>query len=247
MTTAAGYDRLINLRDLGGLAAHDGGRTRHGVLLRSEALTYASAADAYHLRHVVGLRTIVDLRAGTREPGARREPLAGAVPGAVPIDHVSLPCLQIEITPSTRHHYYAELLTGNGPEFAGLVRRITAEGTVPVLVHCHLGCDRTGIVIAMLLRLAGVTDEAICGDYARSDAASAGIAARAEAARLARGEEPLGGAFYGSWAIRPDMMADALALVDARWGSMHGWAHAHGLDDNDIDAWKAILVERPVG
>ena len=42
----------------------------------------------------------------------------------------------------------------------------TAPG--PVVFHCHAGKDRTGLVAALLLRLAGVAIEDIAGDYALS-------------------------------------------------------------------------------
>jgi hypothetical protein len=235
-----GHDRLVNLRDLGGLATTGGDRTRHGVLLRSDSLDYASDADVAHLRHVVGLRTVVDLREPAQESG--RGPLGTVVEGATAIDFVSLPCHDRDVTPATRHLYYFGLLGRYGADFAGLVRRLAVDGAVPVLVHCHLGCDRTGTVIAMLLRLAGVSDEEICADYARSAAAAAGIRARDEALRAERGEPSLDDASYAAWANRPEIMADTLALVDAEWGGMRGWAGAYGLDDHAIDAWRAVLI-----
>jgi protein tyrosine/serine phosphatase len=38
-----------------------------------------------------------------------------------------------------------------------------------VLVHCHAGKDRTGVVVALLLALAGVPAETIAADYALSE------------------------------------------------------------------------------
>ena len=40
--------------------------------------------------------------------------------------------------------------------------------SVIVLVHCTQGKDRTGLVVALALHLAGVTDDAIIADYAKS-------------------------------------------------------------------------------
>src|SRR5204863_3881335 len=39
-----------------------------------------------------------------------------------------------------------------------------------VLVHCHGGKDRTGIVVALLLSLVGVSRETIAQDFALSEA-----------------------------------------------------------------------------
>ena len=38
-----------------------------------------------------------------------------------------------------------------------------------VLVHCHAGKDRTGLVVALLLAVAGVAPEVIAADYALSE------------------------------------------------------------------------------
>lgn len=43
------------------------------------------------------------------------------------------------------------------------------DGKVPILVHCIHGKDRTGLVVALLLKLCGVSDEAIVRDYVISE------------------------------------------------------------------------------
>jgi protein-tyrosine phosphatase len=67
-----------NVRDLGGLAAA-GGRTRDGVLLRSDALDQLTAADVQRLVGDVGLAHVVDLRSATERRERGRGPL-GATP-----------------------------------------------------------------------------------------------------------------------------------------------------------------------
>ena len=52
-----------------------------------------------------------------------------------------------------------------GPS-APATRAQAPEGAV--VVHCHGGKDRTGIVVALLLRLAGVPIDEIAADYAIS-------------------------------------------------------------------------------
>lgn len=43
-----------------------------------------------------------------------------------------------------------------------------------LLVHCSLGRDRTGLLVALLLALVGVDDETILADYERSEEGLAG-------------------------------------------------------------------------
>ena len=63
---------------------------------------------------------------------------------------------------------YAGLLGRFGPEFARAIS-VIARADEPVVVHCLVGRDRTGLVSALALRLAGVELDAIALDHARSD------------------------------------------------------------------------------
>ena len=39
----------------------------------------------------------------------------------------------------------------------------------PVLFHCEFGKDRTGVIAALVLFCAGVSEEDICNDYSTSN------------------------------------------------------------------------------
>ena len=54
------------------------------------------------------------------------------------------------------------------------------EGPHPVLVHCAAGKDRTGVAVALLLRLAGVTRAAVDADFTRTNARRIGLQRRLE-------------------------------------------------------------------
>ena len=66
-----------NVRDLGGLPTVDGGVTRHGVLLRSDALDLLSDADVDVLSNTFGLRHVIDLRSSSERAERGRGPLGG--------------------------------------------------------------------------------------------------------------------------------------------------------------------------
>jgi hypothetical protein len=46
---------------------------------------------------------------------------------------------------------------------------IASAETRPVVIHCHAGKERTGVVAALLLELAEVADADIVADYVASD------------------------------------------------------------------------------
>jgi protein tyrosine/serine phosphatase len=57
-------DGPANFRDLGGYPTTAGATTRRGRLFRSDSLSYLSDRDVAALRDELGVRTVVDLRAG---------------------------------------------------------------------------------------------------------------------------------------------------------------------------------------
>src|SRR5262249_57059156 len=61
---------------------------------------------------------------------------------------------------------YAELLDLGRTAFVEALDGIVAPGGTPALVHCTAGKDRTGVLVALLLDVAGVDREVIVADYA---------------------------------------------------------------------------------
>ena len=153
---------MENLRDLGGypLAGRGSERfTRWGSLYRGDLPKQVTQADRQRLREL-GITTVVDLRSKeeierkpdplAQEPGIRYLHCALAGDGRVPApDEVPLS--------------YMEMADGTG-QMAGALRAI-AEAPQAVLFHCTAGKDRTGVVAALLLWLAGVSEEDILADY----------------------------------------------------------------------------------
>ncbi|UBU15855.1 tyrosine-protein phosphatase [Nonomuraea gerenzanensis] len=160
------WDGCHNVRDLGGLPAAGGRRTRWGAVVRSDTpdrLTERGwAAAAAH-----GVRTIVDLRI----PGEHRARPGLRPPGmtvvSVPLDSRDDPDHgRYNGTPFYLRHHFE-----NRPERSVRVLRAIAQAPPGgVLVHCVAGRDRTGLVAILLLALAGVAPEHILADYERSAA-----------------------------------------------------------------------------
>ena len=63
---------------------------------------------------------------------------------------------------------YLDLLDQFRPQFAHAIGEVAAAEE-PSVVHCQGGRDRTGLLVALLLDLAGVDRETIAADHARSD------------------------------------------------------------------------------
>lgn len=64
---------------------------------------------------------------------------------------------------------YLTMMEHTKPEIASIMRLLLKEGSVPVLIHCAHGKDRTGVIVAMVLGCLEVEDEIIAQDYSLSE------------------------------------------------------------------------------
>lgn len=168
-------DRPANLRDLGGLPLIGGGFTRTGILLRSDA---PYAGDTRSIAPVWPPRTVVDLRSEVETTiSPRTWPADTRV-----IHHPLFTAARVDghlAKPPTMTDMYQEMLDLVPDRIAAVPGLISADG--PALVHCTVGKDRTGVVIAILLMLSGVDRDAIVTDYRRTEASMPGIVRRIRA------------------------------------------------------------------
>jgi protein-tyrosine phosphatase len=246
----------VNVRDVGGLPTVDGRSTRPGVLLRADNLQGLTPADVRRLTGELGVRTVLDLRTGREVeqegPGPLRatdvvhhhvslipeppgEPAEQEIDRAVP--HRSD---RAGATPTDMAGYYVGYLQDAPQALARALRLLADPSTGPALVHCAAGKDRTGVVVAVALSLAGVRREAVVADYARSAERIDGVLKRLQATKT------YGPALAdtGADAIRPvaGSMERFLDHVDREYGGPHGLAMAVGVDEETVTRLAARLV-----
>jgi protein-tyrosine phosphatase len=161
--------QLPNLRDLGGLPADGGMMVRRGRLLRSAALVHLPGSTLDDLTALIGPGVYVDLRT---DPEVERDGDAGSLLARgwrwcrVPV-HDTGPDRGVPEPPVSRYvramSQYGAAAWAVGSELAG-----AAAGRC-IVVACSLGKDRTGLVIAVLLRRIGVPAADIGTDFALSN------------------------------------------------------------------------------
>ncbi|MCP9484832.1 MAG: tyrosine-protein phosphatase [Gaiellaceae bacterium MAG52_C11] len=170
------WDGCANVRDLGGHPVVGGGTTAYGAVVRADSVRRLSEAGWRQLVDY-GIETIVDLR--------MHDELAADPPDAVPVNVVHVPVLPEPDWPhwheidtvseaaldgaSSTQAVYLEFLDRFAKRFAAAISAVAAAPPGGVLVHCMVGKDRTGLVVALLLRLAGVPVAEIAADYAQSE------------------------------------------------------------------------------
>lgn len=148
----------LNLRDLGGYAAANCGATRWNAFFRSACPNSLSSGDGEILRGLC-VTDVIDLRGGDNADEVMRgyEVLPFLNVHHIPVGDEAAPKTASEV-PS---NYLKIAEHCNMPQ----VFRVLAESRGGVIFHCFAGKDRTGVVAAILLMLADVSDEDIIADY----------------------------------------------------------------------------------
>jgi protein-tyrosine phosphatase len=106
-------------------------------------------------------------------------------------------------------------------------------------VHCAAGKDRTGVVSALSLAVAGVPHEEIVADYALSAEAIDGVVARLAASPTYA--EDMERRDVASHTPRAETMDRVLTILDERHGGALGWLDAHGFGAADQAALRSRL------
>ncbi len=231
------FESLVNFRDLGGRPVAGGGSVRTGRLFRSDSVAYASPADAQRLVTELKVATVVDLRGATEVARRGRGPL-----GELPIGYVHMPITDVTVGAGDLSRYYLAVLGERAHELVGLLRRLMRPDALPAVVHCEAGCDRTGVVTAVVLGLVGVADDAICEDYDLTEPALPALNARWRRAYLATGRELPADWIDETWDLRETAMKRTAAAVRDRWGGWAGWAGAYGLVPAEVARLRDLLV-----
>lgn len=166
------WEACWNVRDLGGYETRSGGTTRRKAIIRAGNLsklteTGRDALIAY------GVRTAIDLR-DPREFVIDMNPFHERGPWAGLVRYVNEPLISeaesnAASDPEIQRRPYVATLELSRQNVARVVSAIARAPAGGVVVHCHGGKDRTGVVTAVLLALAGVPDAVIADDYVASD------------------------------------------------------------------------------
>jgi protein tyrosine/serine phosphatase len=242
------WDGCLNVRDLGGLPTTDGGVTRLGSIVRADSVRQLSD-DGWQAVVDHGIRTVVDLRGDDER--------AEDPPAELPVEVVHVPFFEgdeeewheirgeldaaveaaADAATATRDVYviFLEHFRGN---VAAAVRAVARAPEGGLVIHCVGGKDRTGLLSAFLLHLAGVDDEEIAADYAlseerlrpRHEAWFAAAESDEELERLQRiAQTPA--------ASMPGVFAE----LERRYGGVEAYLRAAGVTDEELELVRARL------
>ena len=238
------YPRLIhfesvpNFRDLGGYRTRDGRAVAWRRLFRSAALHSMSRSDIARLKEDIRPRAVIDLRTPREVTKQRELSVLGEV-GAryhnVPFRPDSSDYLKQETElfrdATDLGELYLYRIRGQefGKRLVDSLALIADRNNHPLVFHCSVGKDRTGVLAAMLLAAAGVIDEDIIHDYTLSAPFMPELRDRWRNDPAAPPEVKEVPDFQ--WEASAESMARFLALLRRDYGSTTGYLKAHGADD----------------
>jgi protein-tyrosine phosphatase len=245
----------LNFRDLGGLSTADGRKVRHGIIYRSEGP--ASFVDEHRAElGALGVRTVCDLRSKTEREAAPND-WCGPNCRVLNLDmNTDLRVSHADFWETLRHDHGAEnarsaLLTNYGTmptalraHFPRLIDTLLAR-EVPMIVHCTAGKDRTGVAIALLLSLLGVTREQVMLDYGRSDVFGQNMRVAGsveDAFRKSYGFVPSPQAMAMLMGTDPEFVLAALQAVEHEWGSVEAYFSSAGVGSDRQEQLRAMLL-----
>jgi protein-tyrosine phosphatase len=229
------WDGCHNVRDLGGLRVRGGVRTRWGAIVRADAPdTLTEAGWSALWDH--GIRTVIDLREKD-EPG----PAAALRPAELEIVHLPLDDLNdvefwdtwgsgLDCTPL----YYRAFLERFPDRIAAVLNAVAAARPGGVLINCAAGRDRTGLVVLVLLALAGVDPEDIAADHGLSN-----IRLKPVFAALGIGDQA---AAIDRILARHGTTARTCLLATLAWFDAEPYLRAAGLGAETVAALRARLL-----
>jgi protein tyrosine/serine phosphatase len=239
---------LINARDSGGLATADG-PIKHGALVRSDRLNGLTEAGVAALT-AHGVRTVIDIRgSGEAADDWDRYPIKGDgiigylnQPFRAGLEDEELERVRaLYVAAESREEFNRLDLDHSRQGITAIVSAIADAPPGGVLVHCHAGKDRTGIVVALALAVVGVSDNEIADDYALTEHAMDQIMEE-WLAYIGAGESER----ERQWAMAMpsrEAMLDTLAYLREHFGGAERYLLDGGMTSDQLQRLRARLVD----
>ncbi|KAF7301982.1 TYR-PHOSPHATASE-2 domain-containing protein [Mycena indigotica] len=241
-------DGVINVRDLGLLPSqlYPNLITKPRLLYRSAELSGITDEGKAQLRSL-GISHVFDLRSDTEivKYNTPVPTIDGVSVNHIPVfrtedysPEMMAKRYQLYASGKTEAfmELYSQILDHGGTAFGAILRHVRDRPNEGCVFHCTAGKDRTGVIAAILLKLAGVDNDRIAHDYALTrigrEPARAKIIERLS-------KEPLfasnNEAALNMFTCRHETMMAFLDMVDSRYSGVEGYVKRFiGLTDDDI-------------
>ncbi len=233
----------FNIRDLGGYETRSGDMTPWRRFLRSDSLHRIAPQEVGRL-HDEGLRAVIDLRTSAEVADAPNPFAAYA-----DVHYVNLPLFD-DLSPQAMSDaaqegdhplftFYMTAMETRGDAICAILTEMAQIDDGAVLFNCTAGKDRTGIIAALLLGIAGVDRKEIIADYALTAEFIPELVAEFLDLSRARGGDTES---YARMLESPaETLAATMDAIRQRYGTFRTYLEAIGLPESVRLALRARL------
>jgi protein-tyrosine phosphatase len=241
------FENIPNFRDIGGYRTREGNTVAWRRLFRSAGINRMTDRDLEKLRQELGLMSVIDLRSDfeIKHQGT------GLISGTG-IKYYNVAFLsdgkdsQEDIREFNEFpnmgEFYVHLVRQRrfGQRMVKALEVIAEAENHPMVFHCTVGKDRTGILAAVLLSVLGVPDEDIENDYCLTGPFIEALFEQLtnETKNM---EEPFKLPDF-FWRTEPESIALLMASFRKEYGSTSDYLKAHGAEPSLVNRLKASLL-----
>ena len=241
-----GFKSVTNFRDIGGYRTREGNTVAWRRVFRSGEFRNLTQDDFNRLTNELGVVSVIDLRSGIELQNNGKGLLEGSE-----IKYCNI-AFMTDDDPGANASRYAHC-TNMGEFYLEMARqkdygqRITEALEIiaepenhPLVFHCAVGKDRTGMLASVLLSLLGVAEKDIIEDYALSEPYMDELLARLKN-NPQKNDPPLDIPEY-FWKASPESMELFLNTIRKEYGSIAGYLKSMGSADSLTERLKAALL-----
>lgn len=251
LNTEIEISSVLNFRDAGNMITTDGKKIRDGIIFRSAKPDNISKKDIL-LLHDLNIKTIVDLRA-PQEGGKKRKKVDNFDTVSLPLDFEKvtrerlIPLLKRkdagEMIPEMILNLYNEILDGSVNVFGEVIKILLDPLRTPILIHCHAGKDRTGIICALIQMALNAETESIVDNYLESNKSIVPHYRKALAIRkiLSFGFFP-GDMISLAITVREKYILSVIDRVSTHYGGIEAYLEQSGQCNSDIKQLKEQYI-----
>ncbi|KAL4737427.1 protein-tyrosine phosphatase-like protein [Aspergillus similis] len=245
---------IFNLRDISGAASRlypFPANLRPGLVYRAGAPASTFTEQGISALNILGIKKIFDLRR-VDERNKNPSPVINGVEVVwIPFAEEGprpAPVRSLEGSMEQVVEMYMGYLETHAPIYKAVFEHIRDEPETPFLFHCSAGKDRTGVLAALIHRLAGSSDETLILDFTLTRVGlEPGRAALLKMMQSVYGESVLDNPVLPVvWGVHGSGMVAFLEALDEGYGGVTGYLkNTLGFSDGDLEVMKANLLLNP--
>jgi protein-tyrosine phosphatase len=246
-----------NFRDLGGYPTADGLHLKKGLLYRSDHLKKTSTGDEKVIV-ALGIKTVYDFRS---EKERQKAPQTLSKISSLEVVNLPISYAPMDTALTRRKILRGEVEKGDFhlamiesyrayaleylAELSTLLFGLSDPSTLPALLHCTHGKDRTGVAVAIILRALEVPQETVMEDYLLSnkfwESEAARLSCFASCASFFRTPRDEVRALLE---VRPEYLEAAFTAIDEHYGSFENYlGQGLGIDEPTLQRLRTELLD----